>query len=129
MTAWMRSMLIRALVALPFHNRQCGRSTSPTFRRLPRRIVARQSAGDRLQVPRSHADVKPIQKRPFRDTGVGENAAKPRTAVGEGCRRRLPGASDGVKVSVDQRLEVRFGFGDGTKNLPPAGFRFDVADA
>jgi hypothetical protein len=31
MTAWMRSMLIRALVALPFHSRQCKRSTSPTI--------------------------------------------------------------------------------------------------
>ena len=28
MTAWMRSMLTRALVALPFHSRQCRRSTS-----------------------------------------------------------------------------------------------------
>ena len=40
MTTRMRSMLILAFVALPFHNRQCRRSTSPTItslRRRPRR--------------------------------------------------------------------------------------------
>ena len=30
-TTWMRSMLIRALAALPFHSRQCRCSTSPTI--------------------------------------------------------------------------------------------------
>jgi hypothetical protein len=69
-----------------------------------------------------------IQKRQFSDAGVGENAAKPGTAIGEGCQRRFLGASDGVKVPVDQRLDVGFGFGDGAKNLPSTGFRFDIAD-
>ncbi len=38
------------------------------------------------------------------------------------------GAPDSVKVPVDQYLQVRFGFGDGTENLPSTEFRFDIAD-
>src|ERR1700733_143912 len=37
-------------------------------------------------------------------------------------------APDSVKVPVDQHLQVRFGFGDGTENLPSTEFRFDIAD-
>ena len=76
-----------------------------------------------LQVLKSHSDVKPVQKRQVSDAGVGENASKPGTAIGEGCQRRLPGASDGIEVPVDQRLDVRFRFGDGTKNLPAVNRR------
>jgi hypothetical protein len=41
------------------------------LRRLPRRIVARQSAGDLLQVLKSHADVKPCVDGP-----LGSRASK-----------------------------------------------------
>ena len=98
------------------------------LRRRPRRIVARQSAGDLLQVLKSHSNVKPIEKRRRGDAGVGENRRSPETSVGERRQRRMLGAPDGVKVPDDQHLDIRFGFGHGTENLPTAGFRFDVAD-
>ena len=72
--------------------------------------------------------MEPIQKRQVSDARVGENSAKAGTAIGEGCQRRLLGAPDGVEVPVDQCLDVRFGFGDRTENLPSTAFRFDVTD-
>ena len=48
---------------------------------------------------------KPVEKWQVSDTDIGENAPEPGTAVGEARQRRLPAASDGVEVSVDQRLE------------------------
>jgi hypothetical protein len=54
-----------------------------SLRRGPRRIVARQSVGDLLQVLKSHSNVEPIEKRCRGNAGVGENAPKSRTTVGE----------------------------------------------
>ena len=65
-------------------------------RRLARWSVARQTAGDLLQVLKSHSDVKPVEKRRCGDTRASENVPKSRTAVGEGGQLGLPGASDRV---------------------------------
>jgi hypothetical protein len=81
------------------------------------------------QVLKSHSNVEPIKKRRRGDAGVRENAPKSRTAVGESDQSRMLGAPDSVEVSVDQHLQVRFGFGDGTENLPSTKFRFNIADA
>jgi hypothetical protein len=70
-----------------------------------------------------------VQKRRRGDAGLSENASESGTTIGESGQCRLPGASDGVKVPVDQSFDVRFRSGDGSENLAGAGFRFDIADA
>jgi hypothetical protein len=108
MTAWMRSMLIRALMALPFHNRPV---QAIDFRddyglcRLARRIVARQTAGDLLQVPESHPNVKPVEKRRRGDAGVCENAPEPGTTIGESGQRGAFRSANCVKVLGDQNIQ------------------------
>src|SRR3981081_827853 len=98
------------------------------LRRRPRRIVARQTAGGLPEVLESHSDMEPVQKRRRGDAGLSENASESGTTIGESGQCRLPGASDGVKVPVDQSFDVRFRSGEGTENLAGAGFRFDIAD-
>jgi hypothetical protein len=82
-----------------------------------------------LQVLKSHSDVEPVEKRRPGDAGVGKNAPKSGTTVGEGGQRRVLGAPDSVEAPVDQHFDIRCGFGDGTENLTTTGFRVDIADA
>jgi hypothetical protein len=49
-------------------------------------------------VLKSHSDVAPVEKRRLGDTGVGENAPKSRTTVGEGGQCRILGSPNGVVV-------------------------------
>ena len=69
----MRSTLIRAFLALPFHSRQRSRSTSPTITAFAavRAAFGRQSAGNLLQMVQSHSDMEPCVDDP-----VGSRASK-----------------------------------------------------
>jgi hypothetical protein len=60
--------------------------------------------------------------------GVGENAPKSRTTIGEGRQRGVAGSAGGVEAPADQRLDVRVGFRDGAENLSATGLRFDIAN-
>jgi hypothetical protein len=98
------------------------------LRRYPRRCIRRQGAGDLLQVLKSHSDVKPVENRQFGDAGIGQNAPKARTAIGEGRQRDAIYPTDGVEVPADQYFDVRVGSDDGAENLTSMNLRFDVAD-
>ena len=101
-------MLIRALVALPFHNRQRRRSTSVT-------ITAFAVTSNGLAVVsapaiclRCHSDMKPVENWRFGDSGIGENASKSRTSIGEGRQFGAFRSADGVEAPADeQRWRIR----------------------
>jgi hypothetical protein len=77
---------------------------------------------------KSHSDVEPVEHRRFGDVGVGENASKASTTIGEGCQRGVFGLADGFKVSTDQQFDVRVGSGDSAKNLAAARRCLDIAN-
>ena len=138
MTMRIRSRLIRAFLALPFQMRQCNRSTSATItaprlrrdmlRRHPRRIIGRQGAGDLLQMLEPHANVKPVEDRRFGDAGIGQNASKARTPIGEGRQFGAFRSADSVEGPADQHFDVRVRSGDGAENLAATRLRFDIAN-
>jgi hypothetical protein len=78
---------------------------------------------------KSHSDVEPVEHRRFGDVGVGENASKASTTIGEGCQRGVFGLADGFKVSTDQQFDVRVGSGDSVKNLAAARRCLDTANS
>src|SRR4051795_6866316 len=120
MAAWMRSRLIPASWALPFHNRQRRRSTSSTITacRCALWVVGRQAAGDLRQVLQTHGDVEPVKNREATDAGLEEDASQPGAAVGERGQRRILCPPNRVEVAADQRREIRVGLRDGTEHLP-----------
>jgi hypothetical protein len=61
--------------------------------------------------------MKPVEDWRFDDSGIGENASKSRTSIGEGRRFGAFRSADGVEAPADQYLDVRIGFRDGTENL------------
>ena len=99
------------------------------LRRHPPRLVGRQSARRFASRAEPHGDVEPVEDRRSGDAGIGENAAKTGTTVGERGHRGVLGSADGVKAPADQHLDVRIGVDDGAENLPATGRRFDIADA
>ena len=99
------------------------------LRRLPRRIVARQSAGDLLQVLKSHADVKPVQKR----RSVTSASARMRRSPEEPSVKAVSAVCS-VRPTASRFRLIRpsrsdFGFGDRTENLSSTEFCFQIADA
>src|SRR3954467_2907938 len=127
----MRSMLIRAFVALPFQMRQRNRSTSvmiiafaasragsscdstpaTCFRCCSRMAIWNQSSiGDA---------VTPVSARMRRSPG--QPSVKAVSAVS-------PGPADGVEGVADQHPNVCVGLRDGAENLSSAGLCFDIAD-
>jgi hypothetical protein len=72
--------------------------------------------------------MKPVENWRFGDSGIGENASKSRTSIGEGRQFGAFRSADGVEALADQYLDVRIGFRDGTENLSCTGFSFDVAN-
>jgi len=64
----------------------------------------------------------------FGDSGIGENASKSRTSIGEGRQFGAFRSADGVEAPADQYLDVRIGLRDNAENLSRTGFRFDVAN-
>lgn len=98
------------------------------LRRYSRRIAGRQRAGDLLKMFKPHSDMKPVENWRFGDSGIGENASKSRTSIGEGRQFGAFRSADGVEAPADQYLDVRIGFRDGTENLSCTEFRFDVAN-
>src|SRR5271163_452877 len=93
-----------------------------------RRLAGRQRAGDLLKMFKPHSDMKPVENWRFGDSGIGENASKSRTSIGEGRQFGAFRSADGVEAPADQYLDVRIGFRDGTENLSCTGFSFDVAN-
>ena len=86
----------------------------------PRRVVGRQSAGDLFKMLKSYADMEPVEHRRFRKAGIGQNASKASTTIGEGCQCGVFRSADGLKVSADRHFDVRVGSGDSAKNLAAA---------
>ena len=72
--------------------------------------------------------MKPVEHRQLGDAGIGENASKATTPVGEGGQYGAFGSADGVEVSADQHFDVRVGSCDGAENLAATRSRFDIAD-
>jgi hypothetical protein len=99
-----------------------------SLRRYSRRIAGRQRAGYLLKMFKPHSDMKSVEDWRFDDSGIGENASKSRTSIGEGRQFGAFRSADGVKAPADQYRDVRIGFRDGTENLSCPGFRFDVAN-
>ena len=69
-----------------------------------------------------------VEHRCRGNAGVGENAPKSSTAVGERGQRRVPGTPDSVEAPIEQCLDVGLGFGDGAENLATTSLRFDIAN-
>src|SRR3954470_13836994 len=126
----MRSMLIWASLALPFHSRQCRRSTSATIT-----AFAATRAGSSADRPPAIC-ARCCSRMPMwnqsiigvADAGLGETAAQAGAAVGEGGQYRVFASPDGVEAAADQHFDVGIGFGDGAENLSAASRRFDIAD-
>jgi len=70
-----------------------------------------------------------VEDRQFGDAGIGQNASKARTPIGEGRQRGAFRSADGVEVPADQHFDVRAGSGDGAENLAATRLRFHIANA
>jgi hypothetical protein len=73
--------------------------------------------------------LEPVEKRRLSDTGIDQDRAQPRTAVGERGQLGLLGPADLLEAAPDQRLDPGVGPGDRGEDLPGAGGRLDVAQA
>ena len=93
-----------------------------------RPISGRQRAGDLLETFKPHSNMKLVENWRFGDSGIGENASKSRTPIGEGRQFGAFRSADGVEAPADQYLDIRIAFRDGTENLTCTGFSFDVAN-
>ena len=69
-----------------------------SLRRRSRRIAGRQRAGDLLKMLQPHSDMKPVENWRFGDSGIGENASKSRTSIGEGRQFGVFRSAHGVEV-------------------------------
>src|SRR5271166_378215 len=127
----MRSMLICASVALPFHNRQCSRSTSSTITAFAATRAA-LSADRPLAVCLRCWSRMPMWNQSRIGSSVMPTSARirrsPEHPVGEGGQHRVLGSPDGVEALADQDFDICISFGNGSENLPPTHLRFDIAD-
>ena len=96
-------MLFCAFFAFPFQILQCSRSTSVT-------ITAFAVTSNGLAVVsapaiclRCHSDMKPVENWRFGDSGIGENASKSRTSIGEGRQFGAFRSTDGIEGPADER--------------------------
>ena len=65
----------------------------------------------------------------FGNVGIGQNASKASTTIGERRQRGVFGLADGLEVSADQQFDVRVGSGDRAKDLAAARRCLDIANA
>jgi hypothetical protein len=98
------------------------------LRRLSRRVLVRQHAGDLLQMLQPHGDMKPVEYRKPRDASVEKNAPQPGTAVSKRRQRCALGPPDRIEATADQACEIRVGLRYGAEDLPPSARRLDIAD-
>src|SRR4051794_35226070 len=73
--------------------------------------------------------MEPVEDRPARDTGVGQDGAQAGAAVGEGGQLGVAGPAHGVEGAPDQRRDVGAALGHGAEHLPASVGCLGVTDA